>query len=1383
MTTIYTPPATSVTNRHRPFRRKTTAPEDARAPSCPFRRRSAVHQQLRLVPLQRLARRTIGLAALVVLQLGEELVDLRPLRIAHAAKRLVAGLEAFGPGAIRQHHLVAVEHEVDVAGAQRLDRLDADVVDQVLRRDQHLVLLEVERGALARDQHPVVRRDHHVALGQAVAKRAGTDQHRLQVVGHHQFGTVQVAPTGPADLLDAVVAGDDLVAGLQLLDQPLALRRRDQRAGGEAGHDLLDVAEFHRAGDVAVVIQELHGAVLVVGRRVDDVQVVAADAAEIEHVPVGVVRVLVAVDEVVVAVVDRADDEGVAAKATDQRIDALPAGQRVIAGAAVKAVLALAAGEQVVAVLAEDPVVAVAAIGDVVAGAGMDGVLSGAALDAVVALAAGDAVIALAADQRVVAGTAVDRVRGRTAVDGVVALPADQRVIAFAALDRVIVDAAVDVIVAAVAIEHVVVIGTVDDIVAVAAMDRVHAVVRAQVGGIGHVQRIRIARRQPAIDGVVAGAAIDQVRALGADDDVVAVAAQHGVVVAARVDRVIAGAAVDVIGIVAGADRVIAATAIDGVAVVPGIGIAREQARIAAVGGIVRKPVGAGGDDVIALAAIDEIVARPTREHVGIVAALDRVVALAARDRVLPLAAEQAVIARLAEDRVIAEVAPDGVVAHARIDGVVAGPGQNPVVICRVARQDRVIVVDHVAFGVAGIGGVDQIVARGALDIAVALVGDHVLDVDEIERADDVAVGVEEADRAVFGVGVVIGDADRARAGEVEHVIIVAALAAVDVVAHPLRGRAHGEGVAVVAARQMVRPGAARDQVVAALAQHGVVAVAAQKRVVALFVIGRRSGGGGDIGDGDRLVGRAAVVVIDHDARDVARDLHQHRTGLRGRVQRAAVDVLTGHGIARDGLAALGRVGHRQQVAIGIIGVNRDDIAVVIRAGALVEIVDPERDVRDRVAIGRVVRGEAQRGARGVVDPALAATAVKPQPARRRQPVAVFDILGFVGDRRGGALVLRLETEGDGHAAHVGGRTVRDATARAAEIRPVEGQRRARARPRGVAAIALNVIVARAALDRVIARAAIKAVTRPRAGDRVVAAVAVEDVGEGVGRRRALLVEAREAVAIGRADHPVDAAGDRVARGRAARKRAGREVDRDAAGRVGIVDQVEALIALESVVARAAVERVVALAAREVIVARPAIEAVVAVFAIDLVIARAGQNRVVARACLHDVVIAGLAGQDRVVVVNHVAVGVAGIGEVDQVVARGARDDAVRGRLADGDGGGGGVIAAVTIGDLIGDRGVARETRGGGEGDRTVRIHRHRAVACRRRAIDADPVAIGIVVVREHVDRHRGVVGGARGIVARNRIVIADNPGHGSLSFARRALRPASSLGAQRRRL
>ena len=357
----------------------------------------------------------------------------------------------------------------------------------------------------------------------------------------------------------------------------------------------------------------------------------------------------------------------------------------------------------------------------VVAFAAHQRVILTATVEQVIAFAADQQVVVPVAAQGVVAGAAVKLVIALTAREAVIALTAQQRVVAGVARDDVIVDLAVDIVIARAAAQHIRIVGAIDHVIARATVDRVHPVVRVAVGGEGvgrvlfvgdveHVEtQIGVVAR---IDRIVASAAEQAVVALAADDPVVAVTAVDDIVVDASVDHVIAGAAGDGVAVIAGADRVIARPAIDRVAVILWVGVGVKAQivavafRVAQIGGEV---IAAGGDHVITLTALD---------HVRACARLDDIIAVA------------------------------------RQNCVVAVTRANIVVVAFGIGQDRVVIVDHVAIGVAGIGGVDQVCARCAVDIAVT---------------GRTAVAHRHGHRAFVGqaVGVCHGIGDRRVTGEI----------------------------------------------------------------------------------------------------------------------------------------------------------------------------------------------------------------------------------------------------------------------------------------------------------------------------------------------------------------------------------------------------------------------------------------------------------------------------------------------------------------------------------------------------------------------------------------------------------------------------------------
>lgn len=118
----------------------------------------------------------------------------------------IAGQETFGADAIGIDHLVMVEHDMQIGHAVTGLALHELAVDQVFGGHQHLDLAEQQFGHVPGIEHPVIRRDQK---GRISALRAcGRDGYRRQ-----RALTVNAAPTDPANVLAAIVAGDDPVAG------------------------------------------------------------------------------------------------------------------------------------------------------------------------------------------------------------------------------------------------------------------------------------------------------------------------------------------------------------------------------------------------------------------------------------------------------------------------------------------------------------------------------------------------------------------------------------------------------------------------------------------------------------------------------------------------------------------------------------------------------------------------------------------------------------------------------------------------------------------------------------------------------------------------------------------------------------------------------------------------------------------------------------------------------------------------------------------------------------------------------------------------------------------------------------------------------------------
>ncbi len=134
------------------------------------------------------------------------------------------------------------------------------------------------------------------------------------------------------------------------------------------------------------------------------------------------------------------------------------------------------------------------------------------------------------------------------------------------------------------------------------------------------------------------------------------------------------------------------------------------------------------------------------------------------------------------------------------------------------------------------------------------------------------------------------------------------------------------------------------------------------------------------------------------------------------------------------------------------------------------------------------------------------------------------------------------------------------------------------------------------------------------ADDGVVTAFAFElVVADGATRDMGVAGEARRVERIGKvaADGSFDVDEGICSHARAGR-RSGREVDRDAAGCVGIDGAVEARATVEDVVTRAAAEIVLAGAAKEDVVSVTSADAIVAVLAVNQIVACSARKHVIA---------------------------------------------------------------------------------------------------------------------------------------------------------------------------
>mmetsp|Transcript_18046 Transcript_18046/g.27774 ORF Transcript_18046/g.27774 Transcript_18046/m.27774 type:complete len:849 (+) Transcript_18046:3925-6471(+) len=539
--------------------------------------------------------------------------------------------------------------------------------------------------------------------------------------GLGQLSTGHVPRADPADLLDAVVAGDDPIADLQVLDFALTHRRRNQRAGGKAGDDILDIGEGQRARRIAIGVEVVDHTVLWVAGIVDNIQRTATGrrAAQIEGV------------EVVAAFVPI---HGLACIHVDERVAVVATRHDVRAAVAtVDGVVASTAVDDIVAGCTGDAVIAATTVQGVVASAAIKNVVAFAAIDAVCTVATKDRVAAVPTVQGVRVPAPVDKVIVVAAKDGVVALTTQQAVVTGPTVNQVVVDLAVNGVVAFLTKQLVIVIGAKDNIVAVATEHGVHAIVGARIrreDRVGPViLNVQLVQTQngiiPGIDGVVAAATFDQVIALTTDDTVIArrrwigrVVTLDEVIVDAAVNHVIAVTTDDGVCVIAGRDGVVAVPAVNRVQIVVRVlirgkaeGETRHRRAIVIGEAEVRQELAvAGVDHIISGAAFDCVAAVASVDLVIIGPAIDAVVARAAVDGVFTLFAVQRVVAWTTMDLVIAGARVDAVVAFARNDRVIAAACFDDVVIriFGIVGEDVVATVHNVALWVAVIVFIDQ---------------------------------------------------------------------------------------------------------------------------------------------------------------------------------------------------------------------------------------------------------------------------------------------------------------------------------------------------------------------------------------------------------------------------------------------------------------------------------------------------------------------------------------------------------------------------------------------------------------------------------------------------------------------------------------------------
>ena len=228
----------------------------------------------------------------------------------------------------------------------------------MLGRDQHLALAEHQPGHVIGDQHPVIGADQHVTVRHVLAQRAAADQHRRQHRRLLERAARQNLLPRPAQLANAVVAGDHLVARAQILDRAAPFGGCDPGARREADHPL-DFREFQNMGDVACIVDVLHPARFRPG--IDDV---LERVIHPQHIDIRAIRILAADDNVIAGTLQRKE---IGLRAALHRVIARPAGDRILARAAQDRVIAGAARQAVIAPLAQHQVRTAAAEDRVVA--------------------------------------------------------------------------------------------------------------------------------------------------------------------------------------------------------------------------------------------------------------------------------------------------------------------------------------------------------------------------------------------------------------------------------------------------------------------------------------------------------------------------------------------------------------------------------------------------------------------------------------------------------------------------------------------------------------------------------------------------------------------------------------------------------------------------------------------------------------------------------------------------------------------------------------------------------------------------------------------------------------------------------------------------------
>ncbi len=135
----------------------------------------------------------------------------------------VAGVEGFHLQPVGPDHLVAVQHQVDIPRlAQGMVHRHPPVADKVTGADQHFRLAPEIAGDGALHDNPVVGRHDKVGIRPVNPQRAGAHPDR-PLPRHREKPRARHPPLpGPDKRLRAIVAGQDPVAGPEILDRNVA---------------------------------------------------------------------------------------------------------------------------------------------------------------------------------------------------------------------------------------------------------------------------------------------------------------------------------------------------------------------------------------------------------------------------------------------------------------------------------------------------------------------------------------------------------------------------------------------------------------------------------------------------------------------------------------------------------------------------------------------------------------------------------------------------------------------------------------------------------------------------------------------------------------------------------------------------------------------------------------------------------------------------------------------------------------------------------------------------------------------------------------------------------------------------------------------------------